>query len=103
MKLTYSSLKDADQFSLTDFSCSPARDLLNRSDLFKIIWSKSKMTRITIDNAEYDLKADEIIFCTPFNVVDLPAIVEGFSTFVFNKEFFCIQTHDDQVSYQEHS
>ena len=98
MKLTYSSLKDEDIFILTDFSCDQSIDLLNRKDLFKILWSQQTSPPITIDDYQISLKENEIIFCTPLNVIDLPINSEGLLSFVFNKEFFCIQTHDEQVS-----
>ena len=98
MKLTYSSLKDEDIFILTDFSCDQSIELLNRKDLFKILWSQQISPPITIDDYQISLKENEIIFCTPLNVIDLPINSEGLLSFVFNKEFFCIQTHDEQVS-----
>jgi len=98
MKLTYSSLKDNDVFTLTDFACAPAQDLLNKKDLYKILWSKKENTSIEVDGYQLNLKKDEVIFCTPLNVMKIPKESEGLLSFVFNREFFCIQTHDDQVS-----
>lgn len=98
MQLTYSSLKDDDVFILTDFSCEPSQELLNQKDLYKILWSKKGTTKIKIDDYELDLKENGIIFCTPLNVMEIPMDSEGLLAFVFNKEFFCIQTHDEQVS-----
>lgn len=98
MKLTYSSLKDEDVLILTDFTCGPSRELLSEKGLYKILWSKQKKVDIQIDGYKMALKKNEVIFCTPLNVLDLLAEPEGLIAFVFNKEFFCIQTHDDQVS-----
>jgi len=98
MKLTYSSLKDSDVFTLTDFNCAPAQDLLNQKDLYKILWSKNDATSIEVDGYELELKKNEVIFCTPLNVMKIPQSTEGLLSFVFNREFFCIQTNDDQVS-----
>jgi len=98
MKLTYTSLKDEDIFILTDFTCQPSQDLLNQKNLYKILWSKKSTFILTIDDYQLSLEENEIIFCTPLNVIDLPKDSEGLLAFVFNKEFFCIQTHDDQVS-----
>jgi len=39
-----------------------------------------------------------VIFCTPLNVLEVPLDSKGITAFVFNKQFFCIQTNDDQVS-----
>lgn len=98
MKLTYSSLKDDDVFILTDFSCEPSQELLNQQDLYKILWSRNGTVRIKIDDYYLDLEENGVIFCTPLNVMEIPMSSENLLAFVFNKEFFCIQTHDDQVS-----
>lgn len=94
----YSSFKDEDVFILTDFSCEPSRELLLKKDLFKILWSKDSELNITIDDYQMNMQKNEMIFCTPLNVIEFPSETEGLISFVFNKEFFCIQTNDDQVS-----
>jgi AraC-like DNA-binding protein len=98
MNLTYSSLKDEDVFTITDFSCDSSQALLEKKDLFKIMWCKDQALDITIDDYEVSLQQDEVIFCTPLNVIKLRGDTKGLVTLVFNKEFFCIQTHDQQVS-----
>ena len=98
MKLTYSSFKDEDKFIITNFTCEPSLDLLVMKDLYKILWCKETKATIRIDDYELDMKKDEVIFCTPLNIVELPEDTEGLVALVFNKEFFCIQTHDEQVS-----
>ncbi len=98
MNLTYSSLKDEDVFTVTDFSCDTSMAMLEKRDLYKIIWSKGAALDITIDDYRVTMQKDEVIFCTPLNVIKLGEETEGLLTFVFNKEFFCIQTHDQQVS-----
>jgi len=98
MKLTYSSLKDSDLLTLTDFTCAPSQELLIKNDLYKILWSKEETTSIEVDGYQLELKKDEVIFCTPLNVMKVPQESKGLMSYVFNKEFFCIQTHDEQVS-----
>jgi AraC-like DNA-binding protein len=100
VKQGYSSLKDDDVFLVTDFKCTPAQAILDESGLFKIIWSREMQVHLTVDGYQLSLKKDEVVFCTPLNILTIPADNEGIVTFVFNKEFFCIQTHDDQVSCQ---
>ena len=92
------SIKDDDIFILTDFTCAPSQEILNDKNLFKILWSTKQSTPIKIDDYNIELKENEVIFCTPLNVMEIPMDSEGLLAFVFNKEFFCIQTHDDQVS-----
>ncbi len=98
MKLSYSSFKDEDIFVLTDFNCEPAQELINQKGLFKILWSRDKTVDIKIDDYQVNLEKDEIIFCTPLNVMSVDKNNEGLLAFVFNKQFFCIQTHDEEVS-----
>lgn len=98
MKLTYSSIKDEDVFTLTDFSCEPSQELLNKKGLYKILWSREGKTKIKIDNYQLELNENEVVFCTPLNVMEVLTHSENLIAFVFNKQFFCIQTHDDQVS-----
>ncbi len=98
MKLTYSSFKDEDKFIMTDFCCDQSQELLERKGLYKILWSQKEPVELTVDDYQQNLKKNELIFCTPLNVVNVPKDNEGLVAFVFNKQFFCIQTHDDQVS-----
>ncbi len=97
---TYSSFKDEDTFILTDFKCNPAQELFREKGLFKILWSREGTVNLNVDGYQLSLEKDQIIFCTPLNVMEVPIDNEGLVAFVFNKQFFCIQTHDDQVSCQ---
>ncbi|MFK7808162.1 MAG: helix-turn-helix domain-containing protein [Saprospiraceae bacterium] len=98
MKLEYSTIKDEDIFILTDFNCHPAQDLLSQKGLFKILWCKDKSVTVKADGYDITLEKDEVIFCTPLNIVEVPMEEKGLVSYVFNKQFFCIQTHDEQVS-----
>ena len=100
MKLTYSSFKDEDVFTLTDFRCGPAQELISEKGLYKILWSKEADVKLSVDDYDLNLHKDDVIFCTPLNAMQIPIDNEGLIAFVFNKQFFCIQTHDDQVSCQ---
>ena len=100
MLLRYSSLKDEDLFILTDFTCTLSQDILNEDGLFKMIWSKEEGATFIIDNYKVTLEKDEVLFCTPLNMIQITKPNIHIVSLVFNKEFFCIQTHDDQVSCQ---
>ncbi len=98
MKLSYSSFKDEDVFVLTDFKCDPAQKLFSEKGLYKILWSRNAPVNLMVDDYKLSLHKNEVIFCTPLNTIEVPKDNEGLLAFVFNKQFFCIQTHDDQVS-----
>ena len=46
MKLSYTSLKDEDIFTLTDFSCVPSQELLSKKNLYKVLWSRKNNIQI---------------------------------------------------------
>ena len=98
MKLEYYTIKDDDNFILTNFNCEPSQELLKDNGLYKIVWCKDNAATIQIDGYELSLEQDQVIFCTPLNVMQVGLDTRGLVAFVFNKEFFCIQTHDEQVS-----
>jgi len=98
MKLEYTTFKDGDLFTLTDFGCKPSHELLIKKGLYKIVWCKNSPANIRIDGYDVNLKKDQVIFCTPMNVMEIEPGTNGIISFVFNKEFYCIQTHDEEVS-----
>jgi AraC-like DNA-binding protein len=98
MKLSYSSFKDEDLFILTDFRCDHSQELFSKQGLYKVLWNRDKPVDVKVDDYRLSLYKDEVIFCTPLNVIDVPLDNSGVVAFVFNKQFFCIQTHDEQVS-----
>ena len=98
MQLTYSSFKDDDIFILTNFRCFESQELLKKQGLYKILWSRKEATKLQVDGYELGLNENQVIFCTPLNIMKIPMNSDELLAFIFNKEFFCIQTHDDQVS-----
>ncbi|MFD2562663.1 helix-turn-helix domain-containing protein [Aquimarina rubra] len=98
MRLDYSSIKDESSFILTDFNCSPALDLLRDKGLYKIIWSKDQAVSFRVDGSLIELEKDQIIFCTPMNVLEIQKNTDGMISLVFNREFYCIRDHDQEVS-----
>ncbi|MHA7060154.1 helix-turn-helix domain-containing protein [Aquimarina sp. M1] len=98
MRLDYLSIKDESSFILTDFNCSSALDLLRDKGLYKIIWSKDNTVSFRIDGSLIELEKDQIIFCTPMNVLEIDKNTDGMISLVFNREFYCIRDHDKEVS-----
>jgi len=92
MKLEYATIKDEDLFILSDFNCYPSLELLSKNGLYKILWCKDNAAKIKIDGYEQELEKDQVIFCTPLNKMEINIGTKGLIAFVFNKQFFCIQT-----------
>ena len=99
MKLEYLNPKDESTFILTDFSCAPSRELLKNNGLYKIIWCTHQTPlNVFIDGYRIDLQQDQLVFCTPINLLEIDKHNTGLTAFVFNREFYCIRDHDEEVS-----
>lgn len=97
MKLEYSNIKDEGRFILTNFSCGPSMQLLDRKGLYKILWARDNGVSMVVDGYRLELKKNQVIFCTPLNIMELKQN-SGLIAIVFNREFYCIRDHDNEVS-----
>jgi AraC-like DNA-binding protein len=98
MKLDHHNTKEGGRFTITSFQCGPSLQLLQEKGLYKIIWCTEGEERLTIDGYEVVLKKNQVLFCTPENRVVIPKDNDGLIAFVFNREFYCIQHNDSEVS-----
>ncbi|RMB62906.1 AraC family transcriptional regulator [Dokdonia sinensis] len=97
MKLEYRNAKDESHLVLTDFNCAPSQQLLADKGLYKILWAKEASRKIIVDGYKVQLEKGQVIFCTPLNVLEV-AQSDGLVALLFNREFYCIQDHDAEVS-----
>ena len=97
MKLDYKSIKDESHFTLTNFSCGPSMNLLDRKGFYKILWARDMPAGIIVDGYRLHLDKNQVVFCTPLNIIELKKNA-GFTALVFNREFYCIRDHDEEVS-----
>jgi AraC family transcriptional activator of pobA len=98
MKLDHHNIKEDGRFTVTNFQCGPSLQLLQEKGLYKIIWCTEGQERLTIDGYEIVLKKNQVLFCTPENMVTIPKENDGLMAFIFNREFYCIQHNDSEVS-----
>lgn len=98
MLLQYENLLEDSQAILTDFTHSDSHCLLDKPDLYKIIWAMKDVQYMNIDGYKFSLNKEEVIFCTPLNFLDIPTNQEGLEGIVFNREFYCIRDNDEEVS-----
>lgn len=98
MKLDHHNIKEDGRFTVTNFQCGPSLQLLQEKGLYKIIWCTEGQERLTIDGYEIVLKKNQVLFCTPENMVTIPKQNDGLMAFIFNREFYCIQHNDSEVS-----
>ena len=98
MLLKFQEGRENSFFAMTDVSGSDRMSLLSDPSLYKIIWMRKGMSRLVVDSIQYDLDANQIAFLTPHNMVDQLSESGDFVIFLFNREFYCIREHDQQVS-----
>ncbi|WP_430906570.1 helix-turn-helix domain-containing protein [Maribacter sp. 2-571] len=97
MKLDYISPKEESVFTLTNFNCEPSMQLLEKKGFYKILWAKERDTTIIVDGYRMELLKNQVVFCTPLNIMELTK-GSGLLAIVFNREFYCIRDHDQEVS-----
>jgi AraC family transcriptional activator of pobA len=98
MKLDHHNIKEDGRFTVTNFQGGPSLQLFKEKGLYKIIWCTEGQERLTIDGYEIVLKKNQVLFCTPENMVTIPKQNDGLMAFIFNREFYCIQHNDSEVS-----
>ncbi len=98
MKLDYHNIKDEGRFTITSFQCGPSLQLLQEKGLYKIVWCTEGEEKLVVDGYDVTLKKNQVLFCTPVNIIDIPKDNYGLIAFVFNREFYCIQHNDPEVS-----
>jgi AraC-like DNA-binding protein len=98
MKLDYHDSRDEARFTLTSFQCKPSTQLLSEKDLYKIVWCTAGEQKLIVDGYDVVLKTNQVLFCTPVNVIEIPDDNHGLISYLFNREFYCIQNQDAEVS-----
>lgn len=99
MKLEYEGIREESSFILTNFNCSPAQQLLQDKGYYKILWNREKSCIVKIDGYSLTFKKNQVLFCTPLNILEVP-LDSGLISIVFNREFYCLRDHDHEVSCQ---
>jgi AraC-like DNA-binding protein len=70
-----------------------------RKNLIYIIWNRTDQEAIVIvDEIPHTLKPGQVTTTTYLQHVDFPENSPELTTFCFNREFYCIQDHDYEVS-----
>ena len=98
MNFKYSKHPEQGSLVLTDFNCASFEKGLGEGDFYKIIWAKDNDITIGIDGYSIELEKDCILFCTPFNMIQIEPFLKGVTSLIFDREFYCIRDHDHEVS-----
>ncbi len=98
MKFEYQNPKDSARFIVTSFQCEAGLKLLTEKELYRIIWCREDHAMVVVDGSHVNLKAGEILFCTPLHTVEIPISNAGVVSYLFNREFYCILENDHETS-----
>jgi len=98
MNFRYSKPPEQGSLVLTDFNCASFEKRLGTGDFYKIIWAKDNDVTIGIDGYSVTLEKDQVLFCTPFNMIQIEPFLKGVTSLIFDREFYCIRDHDHEVS-----
>lgn len=98
MNFRYSKHPEQGSLVLTDFNCASFEKRLGTGDFYKIIWAKDNGITIGIDGYSVKLEKNQVLFCTPFNMIQIEPFLKGVTSLIFDREFYCIRDHDHEVS-----
>jgi len=98
MNFKFSKKAEQGSLILTDFNCSSFEKQLGAGEFYKIIWAKDDAITIGIDGYSVRLEKNHVLFCTPFNMIQLEPFITGGISLIFDREFYCIRDHDHEVS-----
>jgi AraC family transcriptional regulator, transcriptional activator of pobA len=70
--------------------------LSKNNDTLTILWSKNTKTKLKIDNVDYLLENNQMVFLTEFHYVDISEITT-LHIIKFNRNFYCIGNHDSEI------
>jgi len=98
MNLIFNKEIEESKIILTDFSCADGRAILKKTTFYKIIWTVEENFKIYIDGCITKLEKNQLLFCTPLNIIEFFEENHGITSLVFNREFYCIRDNDDEVS-----
>ena len=98
MNFKFSKKTEQGSLILTDFNCSSFEKQLGAGEFYKIIWAKDDAITMGIDGYSVRLEKNQVLFCTPFNIIQLEPFINGGISLIFDREFYCIRDHDHEVS-----
>ena len=94
--------KENGKFHLSDFTCPDENARMNSEKLYRIVWVRGEKANFIIDTVPVEVTKNQMIFLTPHNVVEVVSKDHKLISFSFNREFYCINDHDHEVSCYGH-
>lgn len=86
-------------FGLSDDFGADQAMLKQQKGLIHILWNRSAQPlKMTIDGVPYQLEPQSVTTLTYLQRFELPPTQATLTAFSFNREFYCIKDHDEEVS-----
>lgn len=99
MKLEYRNTTTNAFFGITDDLKSDQNYFCKIGGLAQILWNRgAKETHLYIDNQFTRLKPGQVLTVTFFHHVTFEKSTRPITSFLFNREFYCLNDHDQEVS-----
>lgn len=98
MNTIYINKRDNALFSLSNHTSINNKLLFEKDKYYRILWIQCDETNVSVDGIDYKLDKNKIVFLTPLNKLKLKNTTTEFRSLIFNREFYCIQDHDQEVS-----
>ena len=99
MKFEFADKKLNAIFGITEFLQEDHNAFSVNSGVIKILWNKSKLPLpIEIDELKLQLQPNQITTVTYFHHLRFPQKDLPLTAVLFNREFYCISDHDDEIS-----
>lgn len=99
MKLEFYNKNINSFFGLTDNLQKEEQYFSKNPGLIKFLWNRGKESvQLYIDDRVIDLKPNQILTTTFFHHVTFKATAPPITSFLFNREFYCLNDHDNEVS-----
>lgn len=69
-----------------------------KKDCYKIIWAKGEDVTIGVDGYRILVKKNHLLFASSLNKLEFELENQDVLLYAFNREFYCIRDHDEEVS-----
>jgi AraC family transcriptional activator of pobA len=102
MVLKFEEIQENTKFQLADFNCPDQNERMNKESMYRIVWVQKGTSTFLVDTIPVDVKENQMIFFTPHNIVEIVSKNHELMSFSFNREFYCINDHDHEVSCHGH-
>jgi len=102
MILKFEETEENTKFQLADFNCPDQNERMNKESMYRIVWVQKGTSTFLVDTIPVDVKENQMIFFTPHNIVEIVSKNHELMSFSFNREFYCINDHDHEVSCHGH-